>query len=191
VLTTSGGVKCWGSNSFGQLGNNTTTSSPVPIDVPGLDSGVLEISTGGQHACARLASGLKCWGANLKGQLGNNTETGSGPSVPTLVTGIGSDAIAISLGGEHSCALLSGGEVKCWGRNSEGQLGNNTTTASPVPVSGSGLTSGVVVISSGAAHTCVVMETGAAKCWGSNLYGKLGDKTRANRLMPVAVTGFE
>jgi alpha-tubulin suppressor-like RCC1 family protein len=133
AVTSTGGVKCWGPNAKGQLGNNSTTNSPVPVDVTGLSSGVVAVAAGYYHTCAVTSTGgVKCWGYNAKGQLGNNSTTDS--LVPVDVTGLSSGVVAVAAGDNHTCAVTSTGGVKCWGNNAYSQLGNNSTTYSPVPV---------------------------------------------------------
>jgi len=141
VLTTNGGVKCWGKNDFGQLGTGNTTSSAAPADVFGLASGVGAISVGEANVCARLATGVsavKCWGDNRFGQLGNGTTTDSSyPSelcADATCSGPLSSAAAISTGSHQACAALTAGGVKCWGLNTSGQLGDGTTTQRSAPV---------------------------------------------------------
>ena len=201
ALTSGGGVKCWGSNFSGELGNGTTNNSFTPVDVSGLSSRVTAIAAG-SHPCALMAGGgVKCWGQNDAGQLGNGTTTGPdtcpgvGPATPCSTTpidvsGLSSGVSAIATGGSHTCALMAGGGVKCWGDNSFGQLGNGTTTGpetcpgftvpaacSTTPVDVSGLGSGVTAIAAGGSHTCALTTGGGVKCWGFNDLGQLGNGT--------------
>ncbi len=188
VLTTGGGVKCWGDNSSGQLGNGTYTDSNTPVDVSGL-SGVSAIAAGFWHTCALTTSGgIKCWGANWNGQLGNGMYTNS--NTPVDVSGLSSGVIAIAAGGNHTCAVTTGGGVKCWGYNFYGQLGNGTNTNSNTPVDVSTLSSGVTAIAAGGDHTCAVTTGGGVKCWGYNFYGQLGNGTTIDSNTPVDVSGL-
>lgn len=189
AITSTGGVKCWGDNSFGQLGDGTTTQRLTPVDVVGLSSGAIAIEVSDFHACALTSTGgVKCWGDNTYGQLGDGTTTRR--LTPVDVVGLTSGVIAIANGYDHSCALTSSGGVKCWGGNGVGQLGDDTTTQRLAPVDVFGLTSGVMAIGVGNAHTCAVTTAGGVKCWGGNAQGQIGDGTYATRLTPIDVTGL-
>ena len=185
-----GQVKCWGYNANGQLGDNTTTDRRVPTLVAGL-SGVAQISVGGAHTCALLtAATVKCWGYNKYGQVGDNTTTDRHKPAATPIAGL-TGVIAISAGGNHTCALTVAHAVRCWGDNLTGQLGDGTTTDRHKPAATpiAGLT-GVVAISAGGSHTCAVLAAGTVECWGYNLRGEIGDNPTANRLAPTTVPGL-
>src|SRR5262249_27224958 len=125
------------------------------------------IGAGGDHTCAlNTAGGLKCWGVNGLGELGDGTTTTR--RVPVEVSGLATDVIAITSGRDHMCVLTEDTGVKCWGRNTDGQLGDGTTTNRTIPVDVSGLTTGVMAIFSGAYHTCALTSAGGVKCWGRN-----------------------
>jgi alpha-tubulin suppressor-like RCC1 family protein len=191
ALTSGGGVECWGANGGGQLGNGTTTDSSVPVPVSGLSSGAVAISAGFEHTCALTsAGGVECWGQNGFGDLGDGT-TGDIQSVPIQVVGLTSGVVAItSSHAFNTCALTSAGGVKCWGSNIYGQLGNGTTTDSGVPVSVSGLSSGVTAVSGGEDFVCALTSAGGVECWGSNSFGELGNGTTTDSSLPVPVSGL-
>ena len=133
ALTTAGGVKCWGYNAFGQLGDGTTADRSTPVDVVGLTNGVRAIDTGGDHACAlTTAGGTKCWGNNTYGQLGDGTTTDRW--TPVEIGSLFNGVKAIAAGGGFTCALTTSSSIKCWGYNAYGQLGDGTTTDRWTPV---------------------------------------------------------
>ena len=188
-VTTSGGLLCWGHNSSGQLGTSNNISSPVPLPVSGLTSGVSSVSAGAFHTCALLNSGgVRCWGNNASAQLG--TGHYSNTNVPTSVYGLSSGISTISVGTNHTCALTNGGGVLCWGANNYGQLGTGDTSSRNVPTSVSGLDSGVNAISAGTYHTCAAKASGAVFCWGYNSSGQLGNGNNSNSTVPVPVSGL-
>jgi alpha-tubulin suppressor-like RCC1 family protein/putative cell wall-binding protein len=188
AVTTGGAVKCWGKNWNGELGG-VTNDSTTPVDVVGLGSGVASVSAGDSHTCAVTTAGaVKCWGFNGYGALGDGTNNDS--RTPVGVVGLGSGVASFSGGADTSCAVTTGGAVKCWGYNTDGQLGDGTTTNSNIPVDVVGLGSGVAAVSAGAFHSCAVTTGGAVKCWGDNIYGALGDGTTTNSTTPVDVVGL-
>jgi alpha-tubulin suppressor-like RCC1 family protein len=133
ALTAAGGVKCWGRNFDGQLGDGTITDRHTPVFVKGLKSGVAAIAAGGFETCAiTTAGGAKCWGDNSFGQLGDGTKTER--HLPGFVKGLKSGVAAIATGTRHTCAMTDTGRVKCWGNNEFGQLGDGTTTERLTPV---------------------------------------------------------
>jgi len=190
ALTSTGGVKCWGYNGVGQLGDGTHLNRFAPGDVSGLGSGVTAIATGGYHSCALTSTGgVKCWGNNHDGQLGDGTYLNR--FRPGGVSGLGSGVTAIATGDRHSCALTSDGAVKCWGLNAFGQLGDGTRDNRVTPVEVSGLGSGVTAIGASWLHSCALTSAGGVKCWGHNYYDQLGDGTTSNyRFTPVDVSGL-
>jgi hypothetical protein len=190
ALTTSG-VKCWGGNGHGQLGDGTTDNHDTPVSATGLANGVAAVTAGGYHTCARMTSGsVKCWGYSVFGQLGDGSTDFLPHPTPTDVVGLTGSVAAVSAGAYHTCAVTTGGGVKCWGSNGFGQLGDGTTTNQLTPVDVSGLTSGMTAVTAGASHSCALSSTGAVKCWGWNVFGQLGDGTTTANLTPVDVVGF-
>lgn len=188
AITSVGGVKCWGSNTFGQLGTGTTTNSRLPVDVTGLSSGIVAITAGLDNTCAlTVAGGVKCWGSNRFGQLGNGTATDS--RVPVDVSGLSGGVRAISGRWAHTCALTAVGGIKCWGLNAYGQLGNDTTTNSGVPVDVTGLDRGVSAVAAGDGHTCALVAA-LVRCWGWNYIAQLGDGSTVDSSQPVDVIGL-
>jgi alpha-tubulin suppressor-like RCC1 family protein/fibronectin type 3 domain-containing protein len=187
----SGGAQCWGSNSNGQLGNNSLIDTMVPVQVSGLaaSSGVTSIAAGDDFSCAAVSGGAQCWGGNtVAGYLGN--ASGNDSSVPVQVTGFpaASGVTAVSSFSHHSC-LIANGAAQCWGNGSYGKIGVNTVANHPTPVQVNGLTSGVVSISAGYTGTCAQITGNALQCWGLNTNGQLGNNSTTQANVPTAVTG--
>ncbi|MDG1540350.1 MAG: S8 family serine peptidase [Candidatus Thalassarchaeaceae archaeon] len=183
-----GSVRCWGSNEFGQLGDGTTIerTSPVPVEL-GQGMSALGISSGESHTCVILSDhSVKCWGQNSNGQLGDGTSIDSSSPIPTEMGG--KDALSISTGSYHTCAIMSDRTVRCWGDNWNGQIGDGTNTdrATPVEISIPS-NSSAVSLDAGAMHTCLGVNDGSMFCWGYNAYGQLGNGGNSNSNSPIAV----
>ena len=176
ALTLAGGVKCWGDNALGQLGDGTNVPSSTPVDVQGLSSGVAAIVANGGFSCALTeAGGVKCWGGNTVGAVGDGTNLNR--NAPVDVVGLTSGVTALAAGGGHVCALMATGGLKCWGYNGNGQLGDGTQASSNVPVSVVGLPTGASTVTGGGDHTCASVLDGTVYCWGFNNHGQTGNGT--------------
>jgi alpha-tubulin suppressor-like RCC1 family protein len=171
-------VRCFGANGSGQLGDGTTTNRSEPAAAPlGADPATpARIAAGGAHTCAVDTDGhVWCWGNGEEGAVGD----GSGMDRPAPVAlRLGSDgatAQAIAAGGAHTCAVTTAGQLYCWGRGDEGQLGAGDTVDALDPTLVPAI-SGVVDVAAGGAHTCAIVGTERAVwCWGDNDSGQLGN----------------
>jgi alpha-tubulin suppressor-like RCC1 family protein len=194
AVTSAGGVKCWGDNTFGELGDGTTAAHSAPADVTGLTSGAVAVASGGYYSCALTsAGGVKCWGDNTFGQLGDGTSADRDAAAD--VTGLTSGVVAIGAGkAGHTCAALASGGLKCWGNNEYGQLGENRSCPTPcvTPVDAQGLTDRVTAVTAGYFFTCILTSGGGVKCWGNNQLGQLGNDQACGVLCgtPQNVTGL-
>ncbi len=188
ALDKRGKARCWGENGYGQLGDGAGGFSSQPVTVHGNRS-FTDISSGAQHTCAVETSGLiYCWGYNLHGQLGIDSLQPAFSPWPLQVTAL-TDAVGVTAGGNHSCALRQTGEARCWGDDSNGQLGNDTmftSFARPVALAGSHAFS---AIAAGSSHTCALSADGSLYCWGKNAGGQLGSTPGADQAEPVYVDG--
>ncbi len=191
-----GDAYCWGLNSKGQLGDNSTTNRNTPVAVKAPLSGktVTRISAGGTHACAVADGQAYCWGEGTNGRLGNGST--SDKKVPTIVSRgempSGVTVLDIVASESHTCALASDSNVYCWGYGSSGRLGNNSTSdkTTPVVVSQGELPTGVTIkeisTSSGGGHTCALATDSKAYCWGKGDNGRLGNNSTSDQTTPVA-----
>jgi alpha-tubulin suppressor-like RCC1 family protein len=193
AVRSDGTVWAWGDNSDGELGNATTTGSSVPVQVTGL-TGVVQVAAGYFDSLALRSDGtVWAWGNNSIGQLGDGTTTNRATPVqvagfPVQLAGL-TGVTQIAAGGLHSLALRSDGTVVAWGYNSDGQLGNGTTTDHTTPVAVSGLTK-VTQIAAGFSHSVALRSDGTVAAWGYNVNGQLGDGTTDTRTTPVQVAGL-
>jgi alpha-tubulin suppressor-like RCC1 family protein len=195
-----GALYCWGNNANGQLGDGTLTNRSAPTRIGGA-SDWTRVSTGGFHTCGiRSGGALYCWGDNTQGQLGDGTNTSS--TFPMRV-GIATDWTLVSAGfSAHTCGIRSDGALYCWGDNTDGQLGDNTTTDRTIPTQVGTATDWMLVSAGGAGtyyigfgfgvatgFTCGTRAGGALYCWGENGLGQLGDGTMTNRSTPTRIGG--
>lgn len=200
---------CWGRNDSGQLGDGTSTHRPNPVAVYD-DSGlagrtVTDISTSSRnggglygHSCAVASGRFYCWGNNSYGVLGNASTNTTTIPVAVSTSGVlsGKTALEVNMGINHTCGTardsLGNIAAYCWGYNNEGQLGNNSTANSTVPVAvyvGSGGLSGKVISSlDGGGNRGCVIASQTTYCWGYNYIGQLGDGTTTTRLIPTVAS---
>ena len=127
-----GSAKCWGFNGIGSLGQGSDSDRSLPVDVLALPSGVTTLTGGQYHNCAIVAGSVYCWGYNYQGQVGDASI--SNRLSPVAVRGLGAAVVDVATGSNHSCALLDNGEVRCWGENNYGQLGDGSRETHPVPI---------------------------------------------------------
>ncbi len=210
ALLSNRSVGCWGFNIVGQLGDGSVVDHFLPAPVPAIGNAIA-VATGGNHSCALLGDGsVRCWGHNDVGELGSASTGNCNSTTPdranpcsttaVIVSGL-AGVTAITAGGAHTCALLANGTVACWGRNDSGQLGVGTVTGpslclneapfapiacAPTPVVIPSL-QGVTAISAGGVHTCATLTDGSVRCWGSNIFGQLGNGTATDSPLPVPV----
>jgi alpha-tubulin suppressor-like RCC1 family protein len=196
ALTTSGGLRCWGQNTHGQLGLGSSGTTPVfsPPNGDVLDN-VTAVSVGFYHTCAAMADGgLRCWGSNDHGQLGDGTMADRAAPPTTTTVLAGTMVKAIAAGYTHTCALTVAGAVYCWGDDQYGELGDGQLTdalrstpgpAVPIPAR-------VTALVTQESANCALTVDGDVQCWGANYYGQLGDTTTATygRATPASVVGL-
>ncbi|MFO0626657.1 MAG: hypothetical protein U0325_13670 [Polyangiales bacterium] len=180
-----GTVSCWGQNVFGTLADGTFVDRSAPQEVP-LQANAVALATLANHVCAALDNGTAwCWGYNNDGQLGNGSRTLA--ARPVAAAPAPPPTSRFSAGSNHTCALSEDGEVRCWGGNEFGQLGDGTTTRHTRPGAVVALPAAATHISTGNGFTCAALRDGRVFCWGDNANGNLGDGTAQTSPTPVAV----
>ena len=176
LLTGDSRIMCWGRAEYGATGLPPDADYLSPTEVTDMDTSVKLVSAGGLYTCAITEDGrVACWG--------------NGDSTILFINGFSGKPVNISAGGYHACLLLDTGGVQCWGDNSEGQLGNgdNYYKSSSKPVDVNGIDSGAIFVSSGTAHSCVLLKDNRIKCWGANYYGQLGNGNNYHSTVPDEV----
>ena len=201
VLATDGRVYCWGDGSLGQLGNGSTSSSSVPVAVT--TSGVLSgktvtrlLAASGRFCVITSDSQMFCWGFNSSGRLGNGSTTNSSVPVAVTTSGVlsGKTIKSAAMGAAFTCVVASDDKPYCWGSGVNGELGNNASSNSSVPVAvtTSGALSGKTIKSLAVnplgSHICAIASDDRAYCWGSGADGRLGNGSTANGTTPSAVS---
>jgi alpha-tubulin suppressor-like RCC1 family protein len=185
ALTLDGEPYCWGSNVDGVLGADAPERCGDVAPVPCASRPIrvetslrfVEIAAGTSHVCARTRQGdVACWGSNAQGQLGSLGPQHPGTLVAPRTVPLGARASAVTVvsGGSHSCALVSGGELYCWGSDRIGQLGAGRNLDAQFTPVRSQHRLAFAAVSAGAYHTCAITRRGEAYCWGDNAAGALG-----------------
>ena len=187
LRSATGSMECWGYNHQGQIGPDAiddcrgTPCSMQAVVITGLSTGVTDIGVGYSHNCAVKSGAVYCWGGNSQGQAGQSSATNpvvNATLVPTLASGVE----RVFAGFQNTCALMTNGDIKCWGANKMGQIGDGRTSraSDPVPalVTNVGATSNLKTLTIGTDAICMLVDkgatTGVMECWGSNLTGQLG-----------------
>lgn len=192
---TDGQVRCWGGNSYGQLGDHSTQARVTPVTAVRFVAnqfqpitGARSIDAGYEHTCIINADAkVQCWGNNGSGQLGDDTYTSRSYALPELL----SDVIQLATGSYHSCALTQDDKVYCWGRNDFGQVGAGIIGAPiKLPTQVQGLPPNIAKISAGANQSCAITQGGELYCWGDNSTGQLADGTDTASAAPKPITAL-
>jgi alpha-tubulin suppressor-like RCC1 family protein len=193
LVGASGDVYCWGNNYYGIFGTNTTaTTVSTPVKIAGLGK-VTQLSVS-SHACVVVGSTEYCWGNNSNSECGQPSSTYAISTPVAIGFGMLGAPQLVSATGGHSCSLLSGGGVYCWGWNVYGDLGDPNSTVganvqNPVPVA---TLTGVSKLATDSYSNCAVLTNGKVRCWGVQRFGALGDghtDTDGYVVTPVEVGG--
>ena len=202
VRFSNGGLKCWGKNDEGQLGygnqdnlgdNSSEMGSNLPWINLGAGKSAKAVSAGTGHTCAILNDdSVKCWGRNFEGQLGIGDSDNNRELTPAAVNlGTGKSAKMIATGHIHTCAILNDDSLKCWGSNTNGQLGYGDKTHRNAPEPNStvnlGTSKSAKKIATGAWHTCAILNDNSVRCWGYNYAGQLGIDSQTSVQSPRTV----
>jgi len=202
AVAAEGDIYCWGNNSSWQTSSTSTSPLTFPIKVQNLPGKATEVSAGAGHTCALLESGdVYCWGSNFAGELGveNNIFALASSSPIKVSLPVGVTATEVTAGVSHSCAVTNDGSTFCWGGNSNGQLGNGSTTSIYTPATAMNLIDTTSVSASGSTIypysyglSCAVLaeNNGSASCWGTNDEQNLGANVEGDQAIPVQISGL-
>ena len=192
-----GGVKCWGSNWWGQHGIGaaleSATTYPVETATLGNNRYVIDIASGSDHTCAVLDNyDMKCWGSGSGGKLGTgSSSTSLLPTLVTFNTPYSMDFAKVSVNDRNTCAVLTNGSAACWGDGNNNLFpSGNTVAMHPELIDSFGQAGNATQISVGYNFACVLLDTGNVSCWGNNDYGQIGDGTTTDRSSPTAINSL-
>ena len=188
LVRRSGGVRCWGSNEFGELGDGTHVDALAPTADPQL-SNVAQVAVGSDFSCARFVSGgVSCWGRNYRGELATGGDADS--AVPVRVPEL-DGVVSLALSGDRGLALRDEGRLSSWG-----WTGSASTPLTPMPpmlpegASADAPALRAVEIVASPTHSCARLADGSVRCWGRNEHGQLGDGSEVYRETPTLVRGI-
>jgi alpha-tubulin suppressor-like RCC1 family protein len=166
ALMRAGDVQCWGQNSYGQLGDGTTTDTTIPLHVHGLPEPVLQLTAGYAHTCALMSGGgVMCWGQNTSGQLGDGTNLDR--SMPVAVSGLEGEILTIKAGWSYTCAIDEHGMLTCWGLGPFDPENGGLQISFDTPTRLEWLGSAFQALATGVYHLCLLRQDGAIECRGS------------------------
>jgi alpha-tubulin suppressor-like RCC1 family protein len=184
AIKTDGTLWTWGANSYGRLGDNTTTNRSTPVTTFAGGTNWKQVACGSAHIAAIKTDGtLWTWGANSYGRLGDNTTTTR--SIPVTTFAGGTNWKQVAGGNFHTAAIKTDGTLWTWGRNYYGQLGDNTLDNRIIPVTTFAGGTNWKQVAGGNFYTAAIKTDGTLWTWGNNNYGQLGDNTLNNRIIPV------
>jgi len=198
-IKTDGTLWAWGSNTFGEIGDNAVCALSFTCDVPNFISSPtpgavwVSVSTGLYDSFGILSDGtLWAWGHNVNGQLGDGTLVDKLTPVQIASPVVGATWVSVSAGHMHTLGILSDGTLWAWGYNLYGQLGDNTSgigadKSTPVQIVTPIVGATWVKVSGGGYHTLALLSDGTVWAWGYNAFGQLGDATNIDKLTPVQI----
>jgi alpha-tubulin suppressor-like RCC1 family protein len=184
-ITSEKKLRCWGTNSSGQVGVGSTVNPQVPVEIdPGVSYKYISVQENNTCAITSLDK-LKCWGTNASGQVGNGT-TGGVISTPTIIDAA-TNYKQVQVGNYHTCGITSTDQLKCWGSNGNGRLGDGTTIGPVNTPKAIDAANTYKKVYAGGSYTCALRMNGDLYCWGRNDRGQTGDGTTVEKHIPTLV----